>query len=454
MRDHSKDEHTEQGFKEDSHMESHFGGNSPSDYYTFGESQSDFIREKIVRKTSMKKELLRLLGRPLAGGCLFGLAAALVFVIVTHFFSGLLPESTTVAEETKAETIKETEEEGSMPQNEEELEHFVSAILENGDQEELAFYDNVQTTVKTLENSMVTVVARKKDVDWFAVSYDSQYSQSGVLIKKDSDNYYILAGYKNVRGADSILIKMSDGIQVTASLEGYDTVYDIAVLSISRGDLSASADNTRKVVKIGNTSALSRGMPVFAIGSPSGSEGSVGIGFISYINEQLSLTDCVTRGIQSSVHINGTGCSFLMGVNGELLGIFTGSDQSVSTGYSQAYGINSLMVYVNRILNGETTAGIGITGQDIEESLREENKIPEGVYVTDVKKDSAAYQAGVQTGDVLAELGGKQITSMEEYESLLENLAPDKEVKMIVYRNSKGAYKKMELKITPTVRQG
>lgn len=138
MRDHSKDEHTEQGFKEDSHMESHFGGNSPSDYYTFGESQSDFIREKIVRKTSMKKELLRLLGRPLAGGCLFGLAAALVFVIVTHFFHGLLPESTTVAEETKAETIKETEEEGSMPQNEEELEHFVSAILENGDQEELA----------------------------------------------------------------------------------------------------------------------------------------------------------------------------------------------------------------------------------------------------------------------------------------------------------------------------
>lgn len=143
-----------------------------------------------------------------------------------------------------------------------------------------------------------------------------------------------------------------------------------------------------------------------------------------------------------------------MGLNGELLGLFTNSDQNISAGYSQAYGINQLMVYVNRIFSEKTTAGIGITGQDIEASVRQENEIPEGVYIIDVKKDSASYQAGVQTGDVLAQLGGQEITSMSEYEELLMELTPDREVKMIVYRNSKGAYKKMELKITPTVRQG
>lgn len=424
------------------------------DYYTFGENQSDFIREKIVRRTSAGKELLRLFGQPVAGGCLFGLSAALVFLVVLHFFSGNLQEDDTKEDLAKAETTLEKVPDDSMPQNEEELRYFVSSVLTNGEQEESVFADQIQTVIQSLENSLVTVVARKKDVDWFEVRYDSQYSQSGLLIRKDQEAYYILTGYSNLRSADSILLEMPDGTQTEASLNGYDTVFDAALLSIPREKLSASTDKLLKTVKIGKLSTFTCGMPVLAVGNPSGIEGSIGLGFISYLEKQLALTDGFATGIQSSICVDTSGCSFLMGMNGEVIGIFTNSLQESETGYSLAYGMDSLMLSVNRMLKGKTTAGIGITGQEIAQNLRKENSIPEGVYVTNVKKNSAAYQAGLQSGDVLTSLDGKKITSMEEYEALLKELTPAKEVKMIVYRNSKGAYKKMEFKITPTVRQG
>ncbi|MGN0294492.1 MAG: S1C family serine protease [Lachnospiraceae bacterium] len=419
------------------------------------DNQPDFIREKIVGKKDHKKNIIRLLCRPAAGGAVFGLAAALVFSLCIMVFrpypgGGSADEETeTVSEET------ETRPEDIMPENKEELEKFVSQIVEEDvSRKDAAFYEDIREAVKSLEKSMVTVVAVKKDVDWFEVSYDSRYSQSGIVIKKESDKFYILTGYTSLRGAAVIQMEFSDGTRTEAQLEGYDTTYDIAVISAEGKNLSAYMKKELTPAAIGNTSSLSQGTPVFAIGNPDGSEGSVGIGFISLINHRLSLIDGIAEGIQSSVPVNGTGCSFLMGIDGAMLGIYTGDNQNLGNGYSQAYAINRVMTYVNRIYRGEETAGLGITGQDIDEDIRQENDIPEGIYVTDVKKDSASYGAGVQAGDVLGEVDGQTITSMEEYEAALMQLTPDREVKMIVYRSSQGAYKKMELKITPTVRQG
>lgn len=419
------------------------------------DNQPDFIREKIVRKKNRREEIARYLGRPVVGGAVFGLTAALVFALCIMVFRPYLwgksakEETETVSEETQPRP------EDIMPENKEELEKFVSQIMEeDASQEEAVFYESICDAVESLGKSMVTVVAVKKDVDWFAVSYDSRYSQSGIVIRKDADYFYILTGYTSLRGAAAIQMEFSDGTRSEAQLEGYDTTYDMAVVSVEGKDLSAYMKKELTPVKIGNPSALSPGTPVFAVGNPDGSEGSVGIGFVSRMNDHLPLIDCVTEGIQSSVHISGAGCSFLMGIDGAMLGIYTGEEQSIGNGYSQAYAINRVMAYVNRIYSGEETAGLGITGQDIDEDVRKENEIPDGIYVTDVKKDSASYEAGVQAGDVLGKLDGQTISSMSEYEEVLMKLTPDREVKMIVYRSSQGAYKKLELKITPTVRQG
>ncbi len=418
------------------------------------DNQPDFIREKIVGKKNIRKEIIRIMGKPVAGGAVSGLTAALVFVFCMLFFRPFLQGNTAVEETDTFSEETQTQSDDIMPENKQELESFVSQIMEEGSlQEESVFYDRIQETVQSLENSMVTVIAVKKDVDWFAVSYDSQYVQSGLLVKETSDRFYVLTGYKSLRDVDSIRAQLADGTRVEAQLEGYDTAFDIAVVSIERKALASYGGEQLNAVKIGGT-ILNRGTPVFAIGNPDGSEGSVGIGFISSVNEHLALTDCVVKGIRSSVQVNGAGCSFLMGLDGAVLGIFTRAEQNTGAGYSQAYGIGRVMVSVDSIFNGKTISGLGITGQDIDADIMLANEIPGGIYVTDVKKDSASYDAGVQAGDVLAELDGQDIASMEEYEQILRDLVPGREVKMTVYRSSQGAYKKMELKITPAVRQG
>ncbi|MDO5410119.1 MAG: PDZ domain-containing protein [Lachnospiraceae bacterium] len=444
MRKHSKADHTENGFTENCKKES-----------TLEKEQPDFIREKIVRKNSIREEILSFGGKPALCGAIFGLTAAFIFAVFLPFFEAFGFGDEKPKETETAQIESETEPaQAAMPQNRQELTEFIAGIVKADNTDEEAFYDSVRQTVESLQNSMVTVTALKKDVDWFDVSYDSQYVQSGLLLRKTLKAFYVLTGYTNIRQADSIQVEFADGSTEAAELEGYDSVYGIAVLSISRDSLSERTERQLRTVQIGSTALLGQGTPVFVIGSPSGSAGSVGIGFVSFINEQLALTDCVIRGVQSSIQINGGGCSFLMGLNGQILGVFTSQEQNIATGYSQAYSIDDLVTYIRRIYSGKKTAGIGITGQDIDRDIRENNKIPSGVYITDVKKGSAAYKNGVQAGDVLGELNGQEVTSMEDYEALMLELTPGEEIKMVVYRNSKGAYKKMELNITPTVRQG
>ena len=75
MRKHSKADHTENGFTENCKKES-----------TLEKEQPDFIREKIVRKNSIREEILSFGGKPALCGAIFGLTAAFIFAVFLPFF--------------------------------------------------------------------------------------------------------------------------------------------------------------------------------------------------------------------------------------------------------------------------------------------------------------------------------------------------------------------------------
>lgn len=427
--------------------------------------QADFIRETIVKKKNLRTVLEQYVKGPVFAGILFGITAAVVFLFCIALARWIMPDGDQKAgvetEMSESVSMTETEAESTevqttdeMPQNESQLEEFVSKVVEEGDVKGAApFYEQIMDTLEAVKYSSVTVTAIKKDMDWFAVSYDSSNQESGILVRKTDKVYYILTEYSCVKDADSIQAGFFDGSKAEASLIGYDKVYDIAILSVDRSSLKEKTDRELNPVHSGTASSLRQGSPVVAVGSPGGSAGTIGVGFISWVNDQLALEDCVIQGVQCSVQINGEGCSFLLGLNGEILGIYTNQSRRLGSGYSEAFGMDHLLVSINRICDGETTAGLGLVCQDIDEAVRKAYSLPEGIYVLDVKKGSPAYETGVQAGDVISELGGKAVDSMETYEALLKELPPAQETKLIVYRNSKGAYKSKELKITPTVRQ-
>ena len=57
---------------------------------------------------------------------------------------------------------------------------------------------------------------------------------------------------------------------------------------------------------------------------------------------------------------------------------------------------------------------IGISGVDIDENMSKYYRLPVGIYVKSVEDFSAGQKAGIQVGDVILEIDGQKVTTMDE----------------------------------------
>lgn len=76
-------------------------------------------------------------------------------------------------------------------------------------------------------------------------------------------------------------------------------------------------------------------------------------------------------------------------------------------------------------------------------------QVPFGVYITEVEMDSPAMHAGIQSGDVLIRLDRKEISSYEEYLSVLSECVPESTIDVTVFRKNQEEYKEMSFQLTP-----
>jgi serine protease Do len=93
---------------------------------------------------------------------------------------------------------------------------------------------------------------------------------SGVIV--DSKGY-ILTNHHVVEGADKITIRLSDGTELKASVQGSDSRTDLAVVKVEATNL--------QVAVLGNSDKIEAGEWAIAIGSPFGLEQTVTVGVIS-----------------------------------------------------------------------------------------------------------------------------------------------------------------------------
>lgn len=69
----------------------------------------------------------------------------------------------------------------------------------------------------------------------------------------------------------------------------------------------------------------------------------------------------------------------------------------------------------------------------------------EGVRIAEVSPDSPAAKAGLQTGDVIIELGGHKVSNLREYAEALKHFAPGDETTIVYLREGKQASAKITL---------
>ena len=237
-----------------------------------------------------------------------------------------------------------------------------------------------------------------------------------------------------------------------ATVVGRDSKTDIAILKINVSELPAA--------EFGDSDKIKVGQKAIAIGNPAGLEfmGSVTSGIISGLNRRIEFDDgTVLRLIQTDAAINpGNSGGALLDSEGKVIGINT--SKIGGAGYEGlGFAIpsnNAVEVAESLIKSGYVTGRpqIGIVVDTrFNATIAENNGVPEGILVYEVQPLSAAFMAGVKTGDIITKFNGVDIKSFDELEREKNKYKAGDKVELTIYRipqkgdASQGKYITLEL---------
>ena len=256
---------------------------------------------------------------------------------------------------------------------------------------------------------------------------------SGFIVASDG---VILTNAHVVDGADEVTVKLTDRREYRAKVLGVDKRSDIAVLKIDAKNLPT--------VRIGDSSAASVGEWVLAIGSPFGLENTASSGIISAKSRALP-DDGYVPFIQTDVAVNpGNSGGPLFNLKGEVIGINSQiySSSGGSQGLSFAIPIDvASKVKDQLIAHGKVTRGrIGVVIQEVNQGLADSFglKKPQGALVSALEKGGPAEQAGLEPGDVILRVDGREIDRSTDLPAQIGDMKPGTRARLEIVRKGTG----------------
>lgn len=301
------------------------------------------------------------------------------------------------------------------------------------------------------------------------VSNDSSYfdavptgdTGSGFLVSADG---LIVTNEHVITDASVITVSLYDGSVYEAGLVGIDSENDIAVIRIN-----VDEGIQLSYLEFGDSSTLSVGQKVLAIGNPFGYDRTMVTGIISGLSRPIRDEDgkVLLGMIQTDAPINpGNSGGPLLNTKSQVIGINTAiySTSGTSQGMNFAVASNTAKASVNDIVKyGKVSRGwLDIVPVQLSQSIVDYAglKVSKGLLVSQVvpggKADSAGLKGGtsqVLYGSSVIYLGGDVITQVndvdiEEYNDLftaLSNTRPGDKVSVVVNRNGSSVKLSIEL---------
>ena len=239
--------------------------------------------------------------------------------------------------------------------------------------------------------------------------------------RPNDGNSYIVTNNHVVEDATKITIELDDGSEMPGVVVGVDPIYDIAVVLVRQAGLPT--------VKLGDSSSLSIGSPVMAIGSPLGLNGSVSTGIVSGLNRPVSTSgshaDTFINAVQTDAAINpGNSGGPLVDASGAVIGInaaiatldTTGTQTgSIGLGFAipikQAYRVATELVTSANIVNG-TVAVKGTSTRPLLGVSFTDLQTGEGAQIVSVTSGGPADAAGLRAGSIVHKVGPRIVKDM------------------------------------------
>ena len=273
---------------------------------------------------------------------------------------------------------------------------------------------------------------------------------SGVILTKDG---YIVTNNHVIEKADEIQVTLNDNRVFTATVIGADANTDLALIKIDGDEFP--------VVPMGDSDELKLGEWVLAVGNPFNLTSSVTAGVVSAKSRNIGIYqggESIESFIQTDAAINmGNSGGALVNVRGELVGINAALESP--TGTYAGYGFAIPTTIVKKVVADLKEYGtvqramLGIEGDNVIRMRQDERNKDvdlgdaiDGIYVTGLVDGGGALAAGIKSGDIITEVNGKKVKTMNELQETIVQYRPGDKVTVTVIRNGKNKKIEVELK--------
>ncbi|MFL6724373.1 MAG: Do family serine endopeptidase [Sphingomicrobium sp.] len=262
---------------------------------------------------------------------------------------------------------------------------------------------------------------------------------SGFLVSPDGyvvTNNHLIQGVDGTGTVDSVTVILSDRREFPARIIGRDTASDLALLKIEGSNLP--------FVNWGDSTRARVGDWVVAIGNPYGLGGTVTAGIISALHRGITGSGAYDRYIQTDASINmGNSGGPMFDMAGNVIGINSAliSPTGASVGIGLAIPAEAAKPVIESLRRGQRPQRgyLGVGLQPLDENIADSLGLPKdrGEIVRSVVPGEAAAKAGIQQGDVIVKVGGRDVTPDETVSYLIANSMVGARVPLEIIRDGR-----------------
>jgi len=278
--------------------------------------------------------------------------------------------------------------------------------------------------------SVVSVTTEIVVSDFFGRQSSEYVAGSGILI---DDEGYIATNNHVVEDAKSIYVELADGRIFPANTVGADTLSDLAVIKIDATNLTYAY--------WGNSSSLSLGEWVLAIGNALGEGIIVTEGIVSRLNVSVNVEGNILYGlIQTTVAINpGNSGGPLVNMAGEVIGITSIKIvASAVEGIGYAISSNEAKPIIEDLVRyGHVTypwLGVSVSTVTPLLAASENLSVDRGALIAEIVADSPAEVAGLKVGDVIIRFRDHEISNVADLVQAIRSSQIGQNVEIVFVR--------------------
>src|SRR5690242_19077093 len=262
---------------------------------------------------------------------------------------------------------------------------------------------------------------------------------SGFIISPNGyivTNNHLIQGLQGTGTVDTVTVTTTDRREYTARIVGRDETSDLALLKIDGTNLP--------YVHWGDSTKARVGDWVIAIGDPYGVGSTVTAGIISALHRGITGIGAYDRYIQTDAAINmGNSGGPMFDLNGNVIAINSAliSPTGASVGIGLAIPAELAKPVIDSLMKGQRPERgyLGVGLQPLDENIAESLNLPKdrGEIVRSVQPNEPAAKAGIQQGDVILRVGGRDVNPDQTVSYLIANTPVGSKVPLYIMRGGR-----------------